>query len=95
MAIQQPGRDLSKWFLWIESLAVVGLFGTLIQTTDIQRDELKAKDVEIKSCQEERIKAELAHQAELVKINREVQDFREEVYRASMNQQKLIKRIKK
>lgn len=74
--------------LWILATAVVGLFSTIIAQDHLHRVEAKESATELTRCQSERTKAEAAFRAEISAIYKDVQAFREEIYRQSMQRNK-------
>jgi len=94
--ITQPKRgEVARWMLWVLVLGIVGLSSTVWRLYQTNAETIRQKDAEIKHCQEEWRKAEAAYRLELTNIFREVQDFREEVYRTSQSQQRRIKKLTK
>ncbi len=75
--------------------AIVALFAALLRSYSVNADAINQKDAEIRHCQEERTKAEAAFRQEITALYKEVQEFREEIYRTSQNQQRRLKQIKK
>lgn len=96
MSINPPKRgEVRPWMLWLMASAIVAMAGALALQDRIHRKETALKDEEIQLCQNERTKAETAFRMELKALYKEVQDFREEIYRQSMAQQRTLKRLKR
>lgn len=94
--ITQPKRgEVARWMLWLMASAIAAMSVALIALYQRSEDRLKEKDAEIMDCQEKRNQAEAAFRAEISALYKEVQEFREEIYRTSMNQQRQLKRLKK
>ena len=74
--------------------AIAGLFAALIEQNNQHRAEIERKDQELIKCQEERTKAEAAFRAEISSLFREVQAFREEIYKTTQAQQRQLKRLR-
>lgn len=68
--------------------AIVALFAALLRSYSVNADTIRQKDAEIRHCQEQRI-------LEITALYKEVQEFREEIYRQAQAQQRQLKRIKK
>jgi len=81
--------------LWVLVLGIVGLSSTVWSLYQTNAEIIRQKDAEIKHCQEERTKAEAAFRLEISAMFREVQAFREEIYRTSQSQQRRIKKLTK
>lgn len=73
--------------LWLMASAVVAMAGALAFQDRIHRAEIAQKDAEITKCMEDRTKAESAFREEIKSLYNEVQDFREEIYRAASTRQ--------
>lgn len=74
--------------------AIVALFTALLSSYHTSAESIRQKDAEIKFCQEERTKAEAAFRLEITALYKEVQAFREEIYRTSQSQQRRLKKLK-
>ena len=94
--IQQPKRgEVARWMVGLMATAIVALFAALLRSYSVNADTISQKDAEIRHCQEERTKAEAAFRLEITALYKEVQAFREEIYRQAQAQQRQLKRIKK
>ncbi len=88
MTITQLKRgEVPVWVIGVMVTAVTSMAGALAFQDRIHRAEIAQKDAEITKCMEDRTKAESAFREEIKSLYKEVQDFREEIYRAASTRQ--------
>lgn len=80
------------WILGLLATAVSVMAGALAWQDRVHREELAKKDAIYIELQEARTKDQAEFRSEIGKLYLEVRDFREEIYQASLRQQKLLKR---
>ncbi len=81
--------------VWVMGLAAMSLAVAIAYQDRIHRTEIRAKDLELKNCQDQHLAAETAFRSELKILYKEVQEFREEIYRQAASQQRTLKRLKR
>jgi len=79
--------------LWILATAVAALSAAIAVQDRAHRKDLHLKDAELAKCLEDRTRAETAFRAEISALFREVQTFREDIYRQSQSQQRALKKL--
>ena len=81
--------------LWLMASAVVAMAAALVYQDKINREQNAIREKDLIQCQNERTRAETAFRMELTALYKEVQDFREEIYRQAASQQRTLKRLKR
>lgn len=95
MTITKQRIRETPWFSHLQSTAIAALFASLIRMTSVHDEEVRLKDAELKTCQEERTKAEREFREECQRMNAEVTAFREEIYRQALRSEKELRKLKK